>query len=368
MRVAFLYNRSADDPAHNAEDEVPSRSPVVAALKRLGHNVVPIACSLDLARVRQKLLRARPDVVFNRVESLGGSDSMMAAVTLLLDAMELSYTGNSTAALLGTASKMAVKRRLLEAGLPTPGWIAAQWGVGNGEWGIVESPYNPQSNGLSPKYIIKSDLEHASFELDGASIVAGSNIDEIRDVIRQREEQTGRLHFAEEFIDGREFNISVMCEPPRVLPPSEIDFSAFPENMPRIVSHQAKWDAASFEYDNTPRQFTFPTSDARLLERLTELTEACWRLFGLTGYARVDFRCDVQGQPWILEINTNPCISPDAGFAAALEEAGLGYDGGMQLILDDALARSRKRCVSTTDVGRLQPTNVARQRIGTRVG
>lgn len=359
MRVAFLYNRSADDPAHNAEDEVPSRSPVVAALKRLGHHVVPIACSLDLARVRQKLLRAQPDVVFNRVESLGGSDSMMAAVTLLLDAMELSYTGNSTAALVGTASKVAVKKRLVEAGLPTPGWIVGKWGVGQRELGIAEDAQYRQSDGIISKYIIKSDLEHASFELDGTSIVAGSNVDEIRDLIRHREEQTGRVHFAEEFVDGREFNISVMCDPPRVLPPAEIDFSAFPQNLPRIVSHRAKWDQESFEYDNTPRQFAFPSSDARLLERLTELTKACWRLFGLTGYARVDFRCDLHGQPWILEINTNPCISPDAGFAAALDEAGFGYDGGLQLILDDALARCRKRSDSRAKLDRFQPVDSA---------
>lgn len=360
MRVAFLYNRSADDPAHNAEDEVPSRSPVVAALKRLGHEVMPIVCSLDLARVRQKLLRAQPDVVFNRVESLGGSDSMMAAVTLLLDAMELPYTGNSTAALIGTASKVAVKKRLGEAGLPTPGWIVGQWGVENREGRILDASHPLHSGRILSKYIIKSDLEHASFELDGASIVAGGNTDEIQKVIRQREEQTGRMHFAEEFIDGREFNISVMCESRRVLPPAEIDFSAFPEDLPRIVSHRAKWDEESFEYDNTPRRFAFPTSDAPMLQRLTELTEACWQLFGLTGYARVDFRCDLLGQPWILEINTNPCISPDAGFAAALEEAGLGYDGGLQLILDDALAHGRMGSNSALEVVRHQAANAAR--------
>src|SRR5881394_252618 len=100
MRVAFLYNRSSEDPAHAAEDEFPARSPVVDALKRLGHRVTHIACTLDLAAVRRRLMRTKPDVVFNRVESLGGSDSMMAVITLLLDAMELPYTGNSSAALV----------------------------------------------------------------------------------------------------------------------------------------------------------------------------------------------------------------------------------------------------------------------------
>src|SRR4051812_10630441 len=105
MRVAFLYNRSTEDPAGIAEDEVPATSPVVGALRELGHEVVPIDCTLDLAAVRRRLDEIRPDLVFNRVESLGGSDSMMAAITLLLDAMQLPYTGNSTQALVGTASK-----------------------------------------------------------------------------------------------------------------------------------------------------------------------------------------------------------------------------------------------------------------------
>src|SRR6266478_1474059 len=125
MRVAFLYNRSSQDPANAAEDAVPSRSPVVDALKNLGHRVTPIACTLDLMAIRRKLMRAKPDVVFNRVESLGGSDSMMAAIPLLLDAMRIPYTGNSSVALVATASKVYVKERLDRARLPTPKWINA---------------------------------------------------------------------------------------------------------------------------------------------------------------------------------------------------------------------------------------------------
>ena len=88
----------------------PARSPVVAALKRLGHRVTPIACTLDLAAIRRRLLRAKPDVVFNRVESLGGSDSMMAAITLLLDAMQIPYTGNSTCGARGDG-KQSLRER-----------------------------------------------------------------------------------------------------------------------------------------------------------------------------------------------------------------------------------------------------------------
>src|SRR4051812_5723679 len=195
MRVAFLYNCSSEDPGLAAEDEVPARSPVVHALKQLGHRVTTVACTLDLASVRRRLLRAKPDVVFNRVESLGGSDSMMAAITLLLDAMEIPYTGNSTAALVAAASKVYVKERLHRVGLPTPEWINADRG-----WTAT----------CNAKFILKSVYEHASFELDDASIVTVSSEDEIFALLRDREAATGRSYFAEEYIDGREFNLSLI--------------------------------------------------------------------------------------------------------------------------------------------------------------
>jgi len=327
MRVAFLYNRSSEDPAMAAEDEVPSRSPVVEALKHLDHRVTPIACTLDLAAVRQRLMRAKPDIVFNRVESLGGSDSLMAAITLLLDAMKIPYTGNSSAALVTTASKTYVKERLREAGLPTPRWIEADGD--RAETGIA-------------KFILKSVYEHASFELDEASILSETDPEQISALLHEREAATGRAYFAEEFIDGREFNLSLIGRGPRVLPPAEIDFSAFPRGKEHIVGRSAKCDQTSFEYHNTERLFEFPASDEPLLQRISELAMECWRLFDLCGYARVDFRIDSGNQPWILEINTNPCTSPDAGFMAAFEHAGFNYQESVQVILETAMARPKK--------------------------
>ena len=112
--------------------------------------------------------------------------------------------------------------------------------------------------------------------------------------------------------------------------------------MERIVGHSAKSDQDSFEYNNTERLFDFPATDRPLLQRISQLAVECWQLFELCGYARVDFRIDSAQQPWILEINTNPCILPDAGFAASVENAGIHYDEAIQAILDEAIGRFRK--------------------------
>ena len=71
---------------------------------------------------------------------------------------------------------------------------------------------------------------------------------------------------------------------------------------------------------------TFHEHDRHLVEQLKRLALECWRIFGLRGYVRIDFRVDRAGQPWILEINTNPCLSPEAGYVAAMDEAGVAYD------------------------------------------
>ena len=102
-----------------------------------------------------------------------------------------------------------------------------------------------------------------------------------------------------------------------------------------FVGYRAKWDEGSFEYGSTPRSFDFPPDDAALLATLKRLSLACWEIFGLRGYARVDFRVDAEGKPWVLEINTNPCLSPDAGFMAAAGRAGLSRNDVVRRIIAD---------------------------------
>jgi D-alanine-D-alanine ligase len=175
---------------------------------------------------------------------------------------------------------------------------------------------------------------------DSAVVIESDSVSQIAELVRKREMETHRPFFAEQFINGREFNLSVWGNESEVLPPAEIDFSAFPAGKPHIVAHGAKWDSSSFEYHHTPRQFQFPAADATLLRRLCELTLECAQLFNLRGgYARIDFRCDADCQPWILEINSNPCLSPDAGFVAAAGQAGIEFDEAIRRLLEDALAR-----------------------------
>ncbi len=170
--------------------------------------------------------------------------------------------------------------------------------------------------------------------MDDESVFVAEDMNHLCDRLTQLERRARCPMLAERYIEGREFNLSLLAG--EILPPAEIDFSAYPADKPRIVGHAAKWDESSFEYQQTPRRFTFPAADAPLLHELCDLAARCWELFGLTGFARVDFRVDLKGRPWILEVNVNPCLSPDAGFAAALSAAGIDFAEAIRQIVDQA--------------------------------
>jgi D-alanine-D-alanine ligase len=81
-------------------------------------------------------------------------------------------------------------------------------------------------------------------------------------------------------------------------------------------------------------------ADCKLLAELIRTAQRCWQVLGLRGYARVDFRVDEHNRPWVLEVNANPCLSPDAGFVAAANRAGLSFVQIIERLLADALSNA----------------------------
>jgi D-alanine-D-alanine ligase len=335
MLTVILHQAINEQDTVEDQDVLVQVEAVSCALIKLGHETASVACTLNLAAMLNQVCAIRPDLIFNLVESLGGSDSLVYLPHAVLDAAGISYTGNRTDSHFLTAHKVLGKERLQFAGLPTPAWID---GI-NDHQPSLPAPL-PKGEG-SNKWIIKGVWDQASRDLDEEAIVAGS-LEQVREALDARIRRTGRASFAERFIEGREFNLGLPTGPEgvEVLPPAEIDFSAFPSEKPRIVGHRAKWDEDSFEYKNTPRTFDFREADRSLLTELRSLAKKCWSLFSLRGWARVDFRVDAEGRPWILEINTNPCLSPDAGFAAALDRAGIPFEEAIRRIVEEAISFS----------------------------
>jgi len=338
MRVAVLFNAVVENAATDELDVLIQRDAIVASLGRLGHETAAVPCTLDLRDVLEELERTKSDVVFNLVECLEGHGRLIFAVPSMLDAIGIPYTGSPAEALFLTSHKILAKERFRAAGLPTPDWIGP-WPDG----GMVSVVPRRGRGRRKGDYIIKSVWEHASFGIDDDLVVRGADEAAVLRVMAERAPRLRGECFAESFVDGREFNISVIAGPGglEVLPLAEIVFIDFPAGKPKIVSYKAKWEEDSPEYRGTPRSFDFGAQDAPLLEELRALTRSSWEVFGLGGYARVDYRVDAKGRPYILEINANPCISPDSGFVAAAGQGGISYDAMVARILESALRRPR---------------------------
>lgn len=330
MKIAVVHNVVTADDGPDAQDVLIQVEAVAAGLASLDHEVSRLGCTLDLEDMQRKLLSLAPQLVFNLVESLGGYGRLIDLFPSLLEALQLSYTGSGAETVRLTSNKTAAKKQMRDGGLPTPAWF--------GPYPGSAGQFVEDGSSHDRTWIIKSLWEHASVGLDRNSFVQTGSTSILMAEMAKRASALGGACFAEEFIAGREFNLSLLAgeRGPIVLPPAEICFEGFDPEKPCIVDYQAKWDADSFEYQNTPRNFDFNVDDASLLAELEKIALRCWDVFALRGYARVDFRVDSNNNPWILEINANPCLSPDAGFAAALSRAGISFAEAVKAIVIDA--------------------------------
>lgn len=310
-------------PAGAPPDEADVLSEVAAvrtALETSGWRTVAVSLGLDLERAAGALRRQDPRVVFNLVETVAGDGRLIHLGTALLDHLRLPYTGCPTAAMFLTSGKVWGKRVLQAEGIPTPPFA-------------VPGDEAAMTHLVGRTCVLKAEWEHASIGLDPGALLTPGSAGELADRLTERQRTFGIPLFAEGYVEGREFNLSLLAG--EVLPPAEIRFEGFPEGQPKMVDYRAKWNEESAEYRHTVRTFEFPAADGPLLAELAGIARHCWQAFGLRGYARVDFRVDSRGRPWVLEVNANPCISPDGGFVAAASRAGLDLSAVTSRILAD---------------------------------
>lgn len=319
-RVVILHGAVAADAPPDEQDVLVEVGAVGEALRKLGFDVHTVPMTMDLDAAARALRAIQHDLVFNLVESVDGRGQLAHLAPALLQSLGLRYTGSPLTPLFASSDKLLAKRLLSQAGLATP--PLHDDASANGAW---RGPW-----------IVKSVWEHASIGLDDASVVTHRDAASAR--IAERQKSLGGEWYAEAYIDGREINAAMLEGPngPEVLPLPEIRFENFPQGKPRIVGYDAKWNEDSFECRHTVRSFVDDGAEPALTANIASLARRCWALFGLRGYARVDFRIDENDRPWVLEINANPCLSPDAGFAAAAARAGIDYSTVIERIVATA--------------------------------
>lgn len=289
--------------------------------------LLPLRNAAGLEGFTKAIYAASPDsLVFNLCEGAFSKSALEMNVAALLEIYGARFTGSGPLALALALDKGMAKDILRSRGVPTP------------EYTVMDSVPASMPGGLCFPIIVKPLREDASVGIDSKAVV--NSFKELKERVEFVTKRYSQPAIVEEFIDGREFNIAVLGngETKKALPPSEILFVDFPEDKPRIICYEAKWVEESPFYMKTVPSCPADVSDALRCE-LQSIALKAYSVIGCRDYARVDMRVTSDGRVKVLEVNPNPDISSDAGFARAAKASGLEYPDLVAAIVDEAEAR-----------------------------
>ena len=331
LRVAVLYNfwerlQKGEEKDILAEDGILEEiGAVEEAIHTLGHQCFVMAIKDEIYTIIHWLKEIHPDIVFNLCESVYGNSCLEMNIPALLELFQIPYTGSPPLTLGLCQDKGRVKDILISQGIHTP------------RYQILDRPSTPIRISLFPM-IVKPLHEDGSLGISKESVVFDERA--LKKQIRYILDRYDQPALVEEFIDGRELNVSLLETngKTRVLPISEIDYSEFPEGIPKICGYEAKWMPESLEYQRSKP--LCPASLEEGVEREIEsIVSRVFSLFRCRDYARVDLRVNHGDKIYVIEVNPNPDISPQSGLTRSIKAQGMTYAEFIGNILQRTLQR-----------------------------
>lgn len=346
IKVLVLYNEANPEfyhkPAEPAPEldfkpyfEVDYLTPmeefeiIAKKLKRVGFDAHTLNLKDDIFRLLDHFKQNPPDVIFNFAEIYKEQPRLEMNLVGLYELMGIPYTGASAITLANCQSKFLTKKLLNYHGIKTA------------KFQLFDKI--PDEFKLETKFpvIVKPAYEDASVGIENESIVYNTK------ALTKRLEfvftQFNQPALIEEFIEGREFNVSVTGDlKPKVLPISEIDFSKMPDHLHNIVSYQAKWDPHHESYHKTIP--ICPAKISKKLEaRIKETALKAFKIMGARDYSRVDIRVKNNEEIFVLEVNPNPDLTEGAGFMRSAHASGLSYGMALKKIVMLAYERGKRK-------------------------
>jgi len=318
VRIAILFD-DVYGRAHATADEcgvVEAVTAVDDALRTLGHERVMVPVDHPGGRWIETLRASGPDVVFNLCEGAGGSSAAEPFIAAFVELLGVPMTGSRSDTLAFARRKDRVNAALEEKGLPLPAWSMVHYASVPPGWSHYPAIVKPVADDASV------GITQRSVARDAAELIVA---------IEAALEHAPLL--VQAYVDGRELNVGVVGD--EVLPISEIDFGTMPASHWRVVSYAAKWDAGSAEDLGTVPRCPADLDEA-LAARARCLALDAWRAVGGRGYGRVDLRADVDGALYVLEVNPNPDLAPQAGLARMAAAAGYDYTTLIDNLLREA--------------------------------
>ena len=345
IKVLVLYNEAHPEYYHKTEEptpdldfktyfEIEELTPMeefeimAKRLKKLGFDAYTLNLKDDIHLFLNEIEKNRLDVIFNFVEIYKDRPRLEMNMVGLYELLGVAYTGAPALTLANCQNKFLTKKLLNYHGINT-----AKFNL------YSEMPDQLKLQSKFP-VIVKPAYEDASVGIENESIVNSA------EALKNRLEYVFKYFkqpaLVEEFVEGREFNVSVVGDlRPKVLPISEIDFSKMPDHLHNIVSYQAKWDPHHESYHKT-----IPICPAkipmRLEKKLKETALKAFKVMGTRDYARVDMRVNSDEEVFVLEVNPNPDLTEGAGFMRSASYGGLSYGMALKKIVMLAYERGKR--------------------------
>ena len=307
VSVFSVYNGKRNDESAKANDLsennfIKELEKVEQSLSKYFTEVKSLAVDRNVQKVINSINSFNPDVIYNFVESVEGISSYEWCMAGLFELLRYEITGCSPITLGNCLNKARTKAILKSRGILTP------------EHRTLKKTKRFTEKEIKLRYpmILKLMNEDASIGISEFSVV--KNYSELRKQFSFLVETYNQDIILEEYIQGRELNVAILGG--RALPISEINFTGLPEDFPNIVTYDGKWTEGSVYYN-----YTKPVCPAPLPERIKKKIQitaiASYDALNCRDYARVDIRLSNDGVPYVIEVNPNPDISSDSGFARA---------------------------------------------------
>lgn len=302
-------------------------SKTVESLQKYFTKVDALAIDRNLKKTIDGINSFAPDIIFNFVEAVEGISSYEYCMAGLFELLGFEYTGCRPTSLGNCLNKERTKDILRSFNINTPVSLTLKPGT----------RFTQKDIRLKYPIILKLLREDASIGISEFSVV--KNYKELRKQFLFLSNTYHQEIILEEYIKGRELNVGILGGNP--LPVSEISFEGLPSKFPRIVTYDGKWIADSVYYNHTKPVCPAPLKD-RTLKRINKVAAAAFEALKCRDYARVDIRLDAKGVPHVIEVNPNPDISNDSGFARASKVSGMNHGELLNTIANFALERKRK--------------------------
>ncbi len=297
---------------------------VVSTLRKIGHEVYPIGLRSELGVIRQAIEDHKPHIAFNLLEEFDGYPLYDQHVVSYLELKRVPYTGCNPRGLTIAHDKALTKKILAYHRIHVPGFAV---------FPINRKVRMPRR--LKFPLFVKSLIDEGSVGIAKASVV--SDEEKLAERVEFIHRQNAAPAIAEEFIEGREIYVGVIGNQKlQTYTPWELVMKNLPEGEQVIATGKVKWDI------NYQKQIGVATQPAALtpeLEKKFEHTsKRIYRILGLSGYGRLDYRLAEDGRIYLIEANPNAQIARNEDFADSAEHCGIKYEQLLQKIITLSLS------------------------------